>query len=296
MSIIHEALKKAERDREPLLHAVFTARQMPQHHAGWTSMGFASVLLGGVIGAIGTILWLMTSDILPLVTISQPRAVETSQELEVMRPELAGILEVSTVALPPFAGAPAEPHEFSLMRADPTPPDIATGPGEAEALFDRAVTAEAEGQWDEAVQYYRESLAKDPHLLKGHNNLGNLYIRQNRLPEAIAQLQAVLELDPGYAYARNNLGSAYLMTGQEIEAIREFLAALRLDSTYVSPYYNLAAVYARQGDVAQALAFLTKAMALEPAVRTWVAEDEDFDAIRSVPAFQQLRRPNHANR
>jgi tetratricopeptide (TPR) repeat protein len=163
-------------------------------------------------------------------------------------------------------------------------------------MFERAVTAEAGGQLDEAIRNYRQALEQDPGLLKARNNLGTLYIKQNRLAEAIEQFQAALTLAPTYAYARNNLGSAYLMMGQETEAIQEFLAALRLDGSYVSPYYNLAAIYARRRDLAHVVAFLTKAIALEPAVLSWMSADADFDGIRTAPAFRHLAMTNHARR
>jgi hypothetical protein len=74
------------------------------------------------------------------------------------------------------------------------------------------------------------------------------------------------------------------------------LAALRSESGYVTPYYNLASVAARRGDVSQAMAFLSRAMAIEPAVLSWVREDPDFDSLRAAPEFQRLRVQSHAKR
>jgi tetratricopeptide (TPR) repeat protein len=188
------------------------------------------------------------------------------------------------------------PHHTPTPVPQSWPMDSTATPTNAQALFEQAVNAEAEGLWDEAVGYYRQSLARDPTLLKAHNNLGNLYIRQQRFSEAVTQFQAALTLAPEYAYARNNLGSAYLLMGQEAEAIQEFLAALRLDGSYVSPYYNLAAIYARRGDLAHVVAFLTKAIALEPEVLAWIGQDVDFEGMRAAPVFQQLGRLHHARR
>ena len=56
----------------------------------------------------------------------------------------------------------------------------------------------------------------------------------------------------------------------------------------MTPYYNLGSLYARRGDVDQAISFLTKAIAMEPAVLTWIRQDPDFDRIRRSPEFQRL--------
>lgn len=158
----------------------------------------------------------------------------------------------------------------------------------AEGAFHKAVQAESQGVWQDAIRYYEEAIALNPTLREAYNNLGHLYARQKQLPAAVEQFQAALGVEPNYAVAHNNLGSTYLMLGREAMAIQEFLAAIRIDAHYVTPYYNLGSLYARRGDVDQAISFLTKAMAMEPAVLTWVRQDPDFDRIRSSPAFQRL--------
>jgi Flp pilus assembly protein TadD len=136
--------------------------------------------------------------------------------------------------------------------------------------------------------YYRQTLALNPALLEARNNLGTLYVRRQQLTAAIDEFRTVIRLDPHYAMVRNNLGSAYILNGQETLAIQEFLAAMDIDGTYVSPLYNLASLYARRGDVGQTVAFLTRALALEPAVLSWLQEDSDFDGIRTAPEVRRL--------
>jgi tetratricopeptide (TPR) repeat protein len=296
MSIIHEALKKAEREREPLPRGV-PARHLVSPRTGrWRGRGLARLLSGMMIGGgIGVAIWLQLGGVLPLGSAPPPDAPAISPDDEVRT--TAGILASHTSVHGERAWAlPSDFPEVLTPAPHPSPADLAAAQAGVQATFEQAVHAEAEGRWEEAVHYYRQALAQAPGLLKAHNNLGNLYIRQQRFPEAIAQFQAALTLAPEYAYARNNLGSAYLLLGQEAEAIQEFLAALRLDGSYVSPYYNLAAIYARRGDLVHVMAFLTKAIALEPAVLSWLGEDADFDRVRAAPAFRQLGRSNHARR
>jgi tetratricopeptide (TPR) repeat protein len=297
MSIIHQALKKAERERQPRPREVLGHYLALDRRDRYRGVGLARLMLGAMIGCcIGAAIWLELGSILPLDSAPHPRPAEIIQSGEV---QTQGHSSAPNIPVParqegvsPVSGAPAVPTEGITV----VPSATAAARIGVEAIFERAVTVEAEGRWDEAVLYYRQALEQDPGLLKARNNLGNLYIRQNRFAEAVGQFQAALTLAPAYAYARNNLGSAYLMMGQETEAIQEFLAALRLDGSYVSPYYNLAAIYARRRDLAHVVAFLTKAIALEPAVLSWISADADFDAIRTAPAFRHLGMPNHARR
>jgi tetratricopeptide (TPR) repeat protein len=165
-----------------------------------------------------------------------------------------------------------------------------------EAVFAKARQAEADGQWEQAIRHYRQATVLNPLFLEARNNLGNLLIQQRQIAAAITELQAVLAVDSNYVLARNNLGSAYLLNGEEGRAIQEFLTAVHLDRTYVSPYYNLALLYAQRGDAEQSVAFLTKALAIEPAVLSWVQDEPEFDGIRGAPAFQHLRIQNQARR
>jgi tetratricopeptide (TPR) repeat protein len=147
-----------------------------------------------------------------------------------------------------------------------------------------------------AKHYYRRALALNPSLVEARNNLGTLYVRQQRFTAAIAEFHAAIRLDPHYAIARNNLGSVYVLIGEEGLAVQEFLAALESDGAYVSPLYNLASIHARRGEVGQTVAFLTRALAIEPEVWSWVQEDPDFDGIKAAPEVQSLRTPRHAKR
>ncbi|MGZ3461808.1 MAG: TPR end-of-group domain-containing protein, partial [Archangium sp.] len=57
--------------------------------------------------------------------------------------------------------------------------------------------------------------------------------------------------------------------------------------------YNVAALYSLWDRKPDALAALRKALEKEPAkVRSWLAADPMFDAIKSAPEFEQLIAPN----
>ncbi len=58
------------------------------------------------------------------------------------------------------------------------------------------------GRPDEAIEYWKKSLAVKPDQVDAHVNLAKVYFEQGRLKEATAQAQAALQLDPGNERAR----------------------------------------------------------------------------------------------
>ncbi|MGH8060017.1 MAG: TPR end-of-group domain-containing protein [Candidatus Entotheonellia bacterium] len=255
MSIINEALKKAEHERAYLPLPALMRTEGTRIRQYWVVMIVAGLIAGTVFGGgMGIWLWVSAPPQLP-PRPNQPRAAQA--------------------AIGP--GQTARPSDLVPSRAT------------VEKALHKAAQAEAEGAWDQAIRYYEEAIASNGTLWGARNALGNLYARQNQLSAAMAQFQAILAIEPQHAVARNNLGSIYLMLGHEERAAQEFLAAVRIDARYVTPYYNLGSLYARRGEVDQAVSFLTRAMALEPAVGTWLQDDSDFNRIREARAFQQLQ-------
>jgi tetratricopeptide (TPR) repeat protein len=298
MSIIHDALKKAEREREPVVRGWPLYRGMRTARRRWWRGMTGSMLIGATtVGAVSAWLWVQPLGDVPAprtmmpIPQSRPARALPGDAADDGHPVFTALLPVaSPLEAPPRSGSDVVPLQ-------PAPVLLALeAQATAEAAFDRARAAESRGQWEQAKQYYRQALALNSSLVEARNNLGNLYVRQQQMTEAIGEFRAALALDPNYAMARNNLGTAYFLMGEESLAVQEFLAALRIDGVYVSPYYNLASLYARRGDTGQAVAFLTRALAIDPAVLSWLREDPDFDGIKGTPEFQRLRALGDARR
>jgi tetratricopeptide (TPR) repeat protein len=298
MSIIYDALKKAERERQPRPLGLPLSRGLHTTRRRWQGGVTAGVFISlTIVGAVSAWLWLQGlvggATLIPMLPMPQ------SAPLDAAEGEEKAARQAVVVAPPPIE-KPLDAPPQSLSHDSPSPAAPRPLPFEtlvtAEEAFDRARVAESKAQWEQAKQHYRQALALNPGIVEAHNNLGNLYVRQHQFAAAIGEFQAALALDPHYAIARNNLGSAYFMLGEEALAIQEFLAALHIDGAYVSPYYNLASLHARRGDVEQSIAFLTKALAIEPTVLSWLQEDPDFDRLRGAPELQRLRAHGHARR
>ena len=117
---------------------------------------------------------------------------------------------------------------------------------------------------------------------------GNARYRQGQYDRAVALYQAALALNPLDVKTHNNLGSAYLQLALDDRASAAFQEALRLDSSYGLAYYNLACVQARAGNAQHAATYLQQAMAIEPEARAWARADADFAPVRNTPEFRQL--------
>jgi tetratricopeptide (TPR) repeat protein len=283
MSIIHEALKKAEREREPVLPKMLSYGANGATSRRWTGVVMASLLLGvTTVGGFAAWAWWRGLSSPSMVHLGTPEPADDTPP--------HGFGRGSTDGTGGPEGASRSPrHEASTSPAPEADQN-------AESAFAKAREAEASGQWEEAIRHYRQAIALNPLSLEARNNLGNLFIHRRQIAAAIVELRAALAIDANYVIARNNLGSAYLLNGEEGRAVQEFLAAVHIDGTYVSPYYNLALLYARRGDVDQSMAFLTRALAIEPAVLSWVQDEPDFDSVRGASAFQRLRVQNQARR
>jgi tetratricopeptide (TPR) repeat protein len=298
MSIIHDALKKVERERQPLSMGLPAYRGTRSSHRRWRGVVVVGLLVGATtLGAVSAWRWLRPLGRVSSVSVTAPRPASLTvraaddEDRDARRAVMPELMLVPQSPLPPPRSRPAEARSAGVAVSL-----VSAVQATAEGAFEKAREAEAKGQWEQAIQYYRQVIALNPNLVEAHNNLGHLYVRQRQLSAAIGAFQAALAIDTNYAMARNNLGSAYLLLGEDALAIQEFLAAVRIDGTYVSPYYNLALVYARRADVGQSVAFLTKAVGIEPAVLSWLREDADFDRIRAAPEFHGLRTQSHARR
>jgi tetratricopeptide (TPR) repeat protein len=176
----------------------------------------------------------------------------------------------------------------------------------AEELYDH-------GDYDKAIEQWREAIQLDPGLVKAHHSLGMALRGKNQLPEAIAELRETVRLDPRNAAAfadlgdtlqengdldaaltayqsslalvpnsalvRNNLGYVLVRKNNLDGAIAEWREATQIDPKYPAPFGNLGEALATKGDTKGAIAAYERFLALVPA-----------DAPASAEVRQQLEK------
>ena len=91
--------------------------------------------------------------------------------------------------------------------------------------------------WHDSASLWSSTVAVVPESARPHNNLGNVYLRESEIPEAIAQYQAALRIRPDYAEAQSNLGIALAQAGRLPQAIAAYQAALRDQPDYGANQY-----------------------------------------------------------
>ncbi len=87
------------------------------------------------------------------------------------------------------------------------------------------------GQANEAIVAYQQALRLSPNLAVARYNLGRLYLDQNNLPGAIAELSAYTVLDANSLPCWLKLGAALMRSKQFDEAEKCYRNALQLDAS-----------------------------------------------------------------
>jgi tetratricopeptide (TPR) repeat protein len=149
----------------------------------------------------------------------------------------------------------------------------------AAELFQKAYELQMEGDLEEAIEIYKESIDIYP-TAEAHTFLGWTYSFQGKLDDAISECKRAIEVDPDFGNPYNDIG-AYLIEKEEYDAAIEWLEraiqARRYES-YHYPHYNLGRVYMAKGMMKRALDEFEQAIAIAP------------DYSLATDAADQLRR------
>jgi tetratricopeptide (TPR) repeat protein len=123
-------------------------------------------------------------------------------------------------------------------------------------LFQQALDAQERGDYDAAIQHYRDVVKIAPNLLPAWVNLGVSLVQEGRFKEAIQSYQTALALDLKNRRIHFYLALAYFKAGDSPSACRLFEELLRSDPTDFRAATLLAASEIQSGNSARALAVL----------------------------------------
>ncbi len=115
-----------------------------------------------------------------------------------------------------------------------------------------------------AEEYGKKAIELDPKLPMTHFLLGELYLYQSKMPEAIAALEAELAINPGYAALYYKLADAYLRTQKFDEAEKLLQRSIWLDGTSTGPFILMGKVLEKKGETELAVRTLERAISMEP--------------------------------
>jgi len=133
-------------------------------------------------------------------------------------------------------------------------------------LYNRGNYFMSVGNIDEAIKYFKKSLAVDSRYYLSYNSLGLAHSMNRNFQESLNCFQKCLEINPKFTEARNNLGMVYQVLGL-IERAEEAYRTALLDTEYKSKellYFGLAQIAFSKNNWEEALDNSQKAIQANP--------------------------------
>ena len=121
-----------------------------------------------------------------------------------------------------------------------------------------------EGQWDEAIDHCRKTLALLPHDPNAHDILSLVFLHQGRLDDAIAEALQSIQSQPRSEENRQTLARVYLQKGDFAAAAGAFRQAIQMDPSVPEAWCNLGYALLQQGKVSEAIPAYQRSLELNP--------------------------------
>ena len=123
--------------------------------------------------------------------------------------------------------------------------------GEAYSAMGDAQTGDDRNKsYDQAVANYNKGLAIKPNDAGVYNQIGNIYGKEKKIPEATDALTKAASLDPAMApKAYFNMGANLVNSGQQEKAVDFFKKAADADPNYAEAWYQYGVLQVNQGKV-----------------------------------------------
>jgi tetratricopeptide (TPR) repeat protein len=146
------------------------------------------------------------------------------------------------------------------------------------------------GPFEEAIDYFGQTMAMDPNYSEYYNERGALLFKLGRLDEAEADYLRAIELSPPYPEVWINLGQCYRTMGRMADAAVAFSRSLDLDARSTLALIGRAEAYAALERPGLAIADYDRALALDANQAMVLANRAilHYEAGRVGHAFEDL--------
>ena len=141
---------------------------------------------------------------------------------------------------------------------------IRLNPQYAAAYVNRGNTCKNLGRIDEALADYGQAIRLNPELAQAYNNRGHTYKNLGRIDEALADLNKAIQINPQLAQAYVNRGSTYSDMSRYDEALNDYGRVIRLNPSDAEVYNSRGSTYYHLGRYDEALNDYGHAIRLNP--------------------------------
>jgi tetratricopeptide (TPR) repeat protein len=140
---------------------------------------------------------------------------------------------------------------------------LAVSPGDPDTYIALAMMEADRGNFENAINLYREGLKYHPENGALHGRLGSLFLQMGLVDEAITELEIAVKLRADSAIY-GNLGLAVSSKGETEKAIECYKKAIWIDPVNAEAHYNLGNTYLAQERSAEAAGEYQKAIKAKP--------------------------------
>jgi tetratricopeptide (TPR) repeat protein len=121
-------------------------------------------------------------------------------------------------------------------------------PDNAQRLFQRANVLAEQGELDEAIACYTQSLQLQPGYAPAHNNLANALFLKGKLEQALAHYSKAVEYNPNLVDAHYNMATLFARQKRTDDAIREYRSVLEIEPNHAGARKALEALLDNTAD------------------------------------------------
>jgi tetratricopeptide (TPR) repeat protein len=139
-----------------------------------------------------------------------------------------------------------------------------------------------------AERYLQEAVTLDPKLPMAHYLLGELYLSESKVAEAIGALEKEMNINPAFAGTYYKLAEAQARVEKYDEAERLLQRSIWLDPNSTGPYILLGEVLQKKGETDLAARTLQRVLAMDP--------NNPLPHYMLGRVYQQLGRKDEADR
>lgn len=131
--------------------------------------------------------------------------------------------------------------------------------------FQRAYNSHMAGDRETARQLYEKVLMKQPKHVDARYMLGTLLAESGELELALTHLKAAAIRMPNSPMIHTNMGNVYMKLDKLDQASECYKKALKLDPLVPETLFNLGMIFYRQGNLDEAASYLERSIEVNPA-------------------------------